>query len=442
MSDRINLVIMHTHDTGRHLGVYGRGPETPNLERMAEEGVVFDNAFCSAPQCSPSRSSLFTGMMPHCNGLIGLAHRGFKLDEDSFDKHLAAVLSRSGYGTHLFGFQHECVDPLDLGYDEVHSGDRKKVAQVADSAVAFLKDAPDQPFFVSIASSETHRVFTEGQDCKGEVKIPDYLPDHPDVHRDINNLNYDAEAVDTAYGRVLEAIDGCGLGENTLVIYTTDHGIPFPGAKSTLFDPGIETALIMRGPGGFEGGKRIPALVSNIDVMPTILEVLGVDGHDSIEGKSLLPIVRGEVTDVNSEIFIEQTYHAGYDPMRGIRTHKYKYTRNYEPVTHYFSPNVDAGFSKTVVTEETDLFSRPRDRAFLFNLEADPNEMENLINEAGTDGVLAELRDKMGTWMKDTKDPMLDGFVPPPEGSVISRNEALEPADSLPAAEWLAQRES
>ena len=407
---------------------------------MGKEGVVFDNAFCSAPQCSSSRSSLFTGMMPHTNGLIGLAHRGFKLSEPSFGKHLAAVLARAGYATHLFGFQHECVVPLDLGYQEIHSGDQRKVAQVSDSTIEFLKNAPDQPFFVSVASSETHRVFTEGKDCKGEVKVPHYLPDHPDIQRDINNLNYDTETVDSAYGRVLDTIDECGLHDSTLVIYTTDHGIAFPGAKSTLFDPGIETALIIRGPCGFEGGKRIPALVSNIDVMPTILEALGVDGHDTIEGRSLMPIVRGEMAEVNNEIFVEQTYHAGYDPMRGIRTHKYKYTRNYKPVTHYFSPNVDAGYSKTIVAEQSDEFQRPRDREFLFHLEEDPEENANLVNEVEYQGILKELREKMDAWMTATKDPMLDGFVPPPEGSVVSCDDALEPGDSLPATEWLAQR--
>ena len=439
--DPVNVVILHTHDTGRHLGVYGRGPATPNLERLAEEGVVFDNAFCSAPQCSPSRSSLFTGMMPHCNGLIGLAHRGFKMDEASFGKHLAAVLSRAGYNTQLFGFQHECVDPFNLGYQEVHSGKQRKVAEVADAAVDFLKETPKQPFFMSLASSETHRAFTEGRKCQGEVRIPHYLPDHPDVALDINNLNYDAEAVDTAYGRVLDAIDERGLRGNTLVIYTTDHGIAFPGSKSTLFDPGIETSLIMRGPGDIQGGERILALVSNIDVMPTILEATGVDGHETIEGKSLLPVIRGEVQEINSEIFVEQTYHAGYDPMRGIRTNDFKYTRNYEPRTHYFYANVDAGHSKTVVSEKTVFFTRARDPEFLFNLKNDPEERNNLVDDAGHQRVLDDLRKKMSAWMETTDDPMLEGFVPPPEGSVVSRDNAIEPGDSLPAAEWLAERQ-
>ncbi|MDA0746624.1 MAG: sulfatase [bacterium] len=326
-----NVVILHTHDTGRHLGVYGRGPHTPNLDRLAAEGVVFENAFCSAPQCSPSRSSLFTGMMPHRNGMIGLAHRGFRLNPDALEKHLAAVLTRAGYGTYLFGMQHETTQPEELGYTHIAPCESRKLRHVVPAAEAFFQDAPKEPFLAVIATAETHRVFTEGKPCRGTVQVPPYLPEHPDVQKDINNLNCDVEAVDDGFGRVLEAIDGAGLRDRTLVIYTTDHGIAFPGAKSTLFDPGIETTLIARGPGGFEGGKRLSGLVSNVDLFPTLMDLLGLDGHDSVEGKSLLPLVRGEVEEINSEIFVEQTYHAGYDPMRGVRTQRFKYTRNFEP---------------------------------------------------------------------------------------------------------------
>ena len=114
-----NVVIVITHDTGRHLGAYGRAVATPNLDRLADEGVLFEQAFCTAPQCSPSRASLLTGLVPHRHGLIGLAHRGFRLQPAALRRTLPRLLGGAGYRTHLFGFQHEAADPRDLGYQQV-----------------------------------------------------------------------------------------------------------------------------------------------------------------------------------------------------------------------------------------------------------------------------------------------------------------------------------
>ncbi|MER3406700.1 MAG: sulfatase, partial [Chloroflexota bacterium] len=125
--------------------------------------------------------------------------------------------------------------------------------------------------------------------------------------------------------------DRTGLAERTLLLFTTDHGIAFPGAKATLFDPGIEIALIARGPGGFAGGKSVDAMVSNADIMPALLELCGVPVPPGVQGTSLLPLVRGEVERLHGELFVELTYHAAYDPMRGVRTERYKYIRSYEP---------------------------------------------------------------------------------------------------------------
>ena len=442
MSEQPNVLIMHTHDTGRHLGTYGRGPSTPNLDRLGEEGVVFELAFCSAPQCSPSRGSLFTGMMPHTNGLIGLAHRGFRYHDDTYGKHLAAVLRKEGYATHLFGFQHEAADPSLLGYEHVAELKNTRVAEVVPAVERFFDDGVQEPFLAVVGVSETHRAFTEGKTCRGEVVLPPHLPDHQDVRLDVNNLCVDVEAVDEGYGRVLEALNRAGLDERTLVIYTTDHGIAFPGAKSTLFDPGIEVSLIVKGPGGFEGGKRISGLVSNVDVFPTIMDTLGLQGHDTAEGRSLVPLVAGATDDEREEVFVEQTYHAGYDPMRGIRTRRYKYTRNFEPRSYYFAPNVDPGYSKTVVRGETDYFSRSRPEEFLFDLESDPHEQNNLAKDPAHAETLNELCSRLTRWMEETDDPLLEGFVPPPSGSVISRDDGIEPREALPAEEWLAARKA
>src|SRR3954453_120041 len=150
-----NVVIVITHDTGRHLGTYGRRVATPSLDRLAAEGVVFEQAFCPAPQCSPSRASLLTGLMPHRHGLIGLAHRGFRPQRHALRRTLPRLLGSAGYRTHLFGFQHEAADPYALGYQRVvqppPTGSRRHLCRdVAPAAAAFLAGGPTEPFFVMV----------------------------------------------------------------------------------------------------------------------------------------------------------------------------------------------------------------------------------------------------------------------------------------------------
>jgi arylsulfatase A-like enzyme len=160
------------------------------------------------------------------------------------------------------------------------------------------------------------------------------------------NLNEAVRRVDESVGQIVEALKKSRLWDNTLLIFTTDHGIAFPGAKATLFDPGIEIALIMHGPDEFSGGKVIDAMVSNADLMPTLCEVAGVEPPTDIDGKSLLPLVRGEVAKLHERIFVELTYHAAYDPMRGVRTERFKYIRSFADRPFWLPPNVDNGLTK------------------------------------------------------------------------------------------------
>ena len=271
-----NIVIVITHDTGRHLGTYGRRVATPSLDRLAAEGVLFEQAFCPAPQCSPSRASLLTGLMPHRHGLIGLAHRGFRLHPDALQRTLPRLLGDAGYRTHLFGFQHEAADPHELGYQQVvqppPTGSRPHLCRdVAPAAAEILASRPKEPFFAMVGFEETHRPFEPTDTSLDDIQVLDFLPDTPVVRRDIADLEEAVRQADAAIGQLLTALDRSGLADRTLFIYTTDHGIAFPGAKGTLFDPGIEIGLVARGPGGFSGGRRLPGLASNVDLFPTIL---------------------------------------------------------------------------------------------------------------------------------------------------------------------------
>jgi arylsulfatase A-like enzyme len=432
-----NILIIITHDTGRHLGCYGRGVETPNLDGLAKEGILFTNAFCTAPQCSPSRAGLQTGMYPHSNGMIGLAHRGFKLNKNV--PLLPKIFSENGYSTYLFGHQHETIHKEEnikkLGYQKVIRGDSDFSKDVVPLVKEFLDSKPDCPFFASVGFVETHRKYPELKDSKeaDNVKVPPYLEDVPDIRKDIAELNIMVRDVDNAVKQILESLEKSGQKENTIVIFTTDHGIAFPGAKATLFDPGIEVSLIMRGPFGFTGGKTIDGLCSTIDIFPTLLETCGIDIPKQVQGFSLLPLVTGKTNKIREEIFTEQTFHAAYDPIRSIRTEKYKYIRNYEKRPFWFPPNVDSGSMGGYTKEwyrqnHPEVFKMDRPSEFLFDLVTDPLEKNNLIGSKYYSEIQKGLKERLEKWMESTGDVIMKECpVKLPEGCSVTSPDSWEP---------------
>jgi len=419
-----NILIVITHDTGRHLGCYGRNVETPNLDKLADEGIIFTNLFCTAPQCSPSRASLLTGKYPHNHGLIGLAHRGFRLNMN--EPLLPALLKHAGYSTYLFGFQHESSDPYSLGYQKVFKAKSNSCLDVTPLVLDFLAKKPKEPFFVMVGFSETHRPFPEYDGPIDNIEGLPYLPDVEDVRRDLASLYILVRRVDEKVGEILRAVDNIGLRQNTLVVFTTDHGVAFPGAKATLFDPGIEIAMLMRGPGGFEEGKRIDTLLSNLDFAPTILDLCGIPIPREMQGRSMLPVIRGESDRLHDWIFVEQTYHAAYDPLRGVRTERFKYIRSFEKRPFWFPPNVDGGLSKEVA-RRFGYFSKPRPTEMLFDLYKDPWERKNLAADPSYADALEKMRTILEEWMRRTNDPLLKGYVPPPPDAIVTPPDSYTP---------------
>jgi N-sulfoglucosamine sulfohydrolase len=426
-----NVVVVITHDTGRHLGAYGRRVATPNLDQLAAEGVLFEQAFCPAPQCSPSRASLLTGLMPHRHGLIGLAHRGFRLHPDALQRTLPRLLGDAGYRTHLFGFQHEAADPYELGYQQVvqprPTGSRPHLCRdVAPAAAELLASGPTEPFFAMVGFEETHRPFEPTDTSLADSQVPAFLPDAPVVRRDIADLEGAVRQADAAIGQLLTALDRSSLAGRTLFIYTTDHGIAFPGAKGTLFDPGIEIGLVARGPGGFSGGRRLPGLASNVDLFPTILELCGLTPPADNDGVSLLPIITGGVRDVRQELFAELTYHTTYDPMRGIRTERYKYIRSFSDRPLHLPAHVDASPTKDLLRDRG-YFEQRRPLEMMFDLVHDPWERTNLAGDPTYASVRDSLRDRLERWMHATGDPLLDGEVVAPAGATLTPVDSYAP---------------
>jgi N-sulfoglucosamine sulfohydrolase len=259
-----NIVYIHSHDSGRYLQPYGHAVTTPNLQRLASEGILFRQAYSVAPTCSPSRASLLTGQCAHKNGMLGLAHRGFALND--YQKHIIHTLGRSGYRSILAGLQHIAPEPGMIGFNEILTPKSLSAADVAPAAVAFIDRGLATPFFLDVGFHETHREYPTPTpaDNPNYILPPVPIADTPQTRMDMAGHHASARIMDQGVGQVVDALERNSLLENTLVISTTDHGISFPSMKCNLADDGWGVSLIMRGPGGFRGGTVCDSLISHL----------------------------------------------------------------------------------------------------------------------------------------------------------------------------------
>lgn len=420
-----NILLMISHDSGRKFSNYGYNVETPCIDKLAQEGIQFDNYFCAAPQCSPSRGSILTGLYPHNNGLMGLAHLGFCIDS----KHttLPMELQKNGYETTLIGLSHETINeapPIedrvfsstyDLGYDNFIAVPGDRAPKVAKEVVKFLEDYKEnqeKPFYLNVGFFETHRDFDEYEpyaDKLDEVEVFKFLPDTDDVRKDIALYNGSAKVLDEAIGKIYNKLQETGLDKNTIVILTTDHGVAFPGAKGMLKEAGLETALIILLPNSSQKNVKKEALLCNVDLLPTILDLIEAEIPKNIDGESFANLLKTNEDIGRESFFTEMTWHDQYRPMRGIRSNEYSYVRNFEDGPKvYITVDSHLSLSGKAVRDK---FYVPNEREELYDLRKDPLEENNLINDSNYQDIANELRNKVDNWMLKTNDPLLKGPV-------------------------------
>jgi arylsulfatase A-like enzyme len=412
-----NILQIVCHDLGRHLGCYGvASVHTPTLDRFAAEGVRCARSFCTSPGCSPSRAALATGRYPHANGVMGLAHAHFGWQLGPDERHVARLLGDAGYHTALFGLQHVTYQIESLGFHEIH-GDRPADG-VAENLEQFLAQRPTgKPLYIEVNFFEPHRPFDFGgvaPDTENGVQVPAYLPDNEAARGELAALQGAIRKVDGCVNRILGALSAARLADDTLVIFTTDHGIAFPRAKTTLYDAGIEVALLARWPaGGIEGGRVCDALISNVDVLPTYLEAAGVAVPDNLQGRSALSSLKGQAADdARTAVFAEKTYHEAYDPQRCIRTQKHKLIHHFEVCSRAYAAT-DIASGPTFATMIRELAAE-RSMLELYDVEADPSEQKNLAADPAHAGTVADLGRQLREWMEETGDPLLRGPIPSP----------------------------
>jgi N-sulfoglucosamine sulfohydrolase len=430
---RPNILYIHSHDTGRLTSPFGFSVPTPNLQKLAEEGILFRQAFNAAPTCSPSRASLLTGECPHSNGMLGLVNRGFSMTPSGYQHHIVRTLRREAeYYSALIGLQHIAKDPHTIGYDHVEVIPGNRVVDVTPHAVRFIHSHPKQPFWLTVGYFETHRPYHKAalEDDMRYIEPPKPIPDVPASRQDMADFHETVRTLDWGVGEVLGALEAMGLAENTLVISTTDHGIAWPTMKCNLYDGGMGVHLIIRGPGGFEGGRVCDAMVSHLDIYPTLCELLKIEPPRWLQGRSFLPVLRGETQEINEALFSEVNYHASYEPKRAVRTKRWKYIRRYDGRKHPVLPNCDDGLTKTYWLENGWAKQTVAPEA-LYDLLFDPNERNNVAAEPSHRSTLDEMRNRLDTWMRSTNDPLLHGTIPAPRGATYNDPNEISPNDPV-----------
>ncbi|MFB6296435.1 MAG: sulfatase [Halobacteriales archaeon] len=447
-SDPPNMLVVTAHDIGRRLGCYGADVQTPTLDRLAAEGTTFENAFAASTTCAPSRASLDTGLLPHNHGLFGHpgAHGvekpwfGWEMDDvDTTPTYLGAL----GYTSYLCGLQHETTSVERLGYDHVQQhetvDDPDKVGSpisaraVADEVTDVLERERDRdgPFYIQANPHNVHAPFSTragghredpvpGFDpvAPDDVEVPRFLDGTPDVREALVHLEEDLYELDYAVGRMLDALESNGMLDETLVLFTSDHGLPFAGgAKSTVFDDGIGISLIARLPGEIDPGSREETLVSNVDVLPTLIEYAGGEPPSDLDGQSLRPVVRGVADDGRDAVVSEMTHRSPrnpYSPVRAIRTAEYKYVRNFwffDLGSEHFNEPLSSDPDGYYGSLENRRGIRPEEE--LYDLTTDPTEEENVINEPEYAEVGDRLRERLRARLLEDDAPITQGHIPP-----------------------------
>jgi arylsulfatase A-like enzyme len=401
---------------------------TPVIDRLAREGTTYTHAFAVTPSCSASRAALLTGQYPHRleegSQLWGFLPGRFDVYPELLgDAGYHVGSSRKGWGPGQLAPAGRTVDPAGRKFPDF---------------AAFMAARPDAtPFVFWFGTQDPHRPYTAGTGAAAgiepaRVAVPAFLPDTPEVRSDIADYLFEVERFDRELGEIVARLEAAGELDRTLLVVTSDNGMPFPRAKATLYDGGTRIPLIVRWPAGqVPAGVVSDAMVSNIDLAPTFLTAAGRPVPPVTSGRALQPLWRGEDRTDRDRVFLERERHAhvrqgnlGY-PSRAVRTRDYLYIRNLradrwpagDPALVFsVGPfgDIDGGPSKGVILDRRDeptirpffeLATAKRPAEELYALAVDPHQLRNVAADAAHATALASLRQTVDDWMRETGDP-------------------------------------
>lgn len=430
-----NVMIVIADDWSPLAGCYGSPViRTPNVDALAAQGTVFDRAFCTSPSCAVSRANLLSGYYSHQHGQFGHCHgiHGFRTHEHIVT--VPQVLAKAGVKTGLIGKAHiapQSVYPFDF---ETFSHPQSHV-QMCGEMHNFFDQIGDAPFFLHVASTYPHRTFDhyrKGDDLAhefedyhyspDEVIVPDFLPDNADTRRDLADYYIAVSRYDQLVGRVVEQLRALGRDKDTLILVTTDHAMPFPGAKASSFDSGHRCPFIAVKPGAQRAGIHSQALINWSNIAPTIYDWCGVPPEvvpDNLPEQSIVDILEDEDPVGWDETFFSHNFHevTNYYPYRVLRGRRYKYVRN---LAHQLPMPLPSDIFRSltwqsVLRDDVKMMGkRPTDRTLhhdreeLFDMDNDPTESTNLIDDPNLQDIAGQMRQKVIDFRRATEDPWLE----------------------------------
>ncbi len=438
-----NVLLLIADDWSPIAGCYGNSAvRMPNIDRFAENAVVFDRAYCVTPSCAASRASLLTGLHSHANGQYGHTHGRNTFRTLPNVRTVPEALREAGVYSGIIGKQHVFppekypfefppAGTPDLFHGAATAG--KEGGHIRDQAKAFFAAAGDRQFYLHIGFSAPHRKGRGGFDSDASfaaspeertdyepdmMPVPNFLPDHPLVREDLADYYRALTRLDHFVGYALDALQASGRMDDTMVILMSDHGMPFPGAKATSFESGHRCPLIVWH-SGLNGGMRNPALVNWVDIAPTILEWMGLEAWDALQGRSFLPVLDNPQPEGWERTFFSHNFHGVTEgfPYRVICDRRYKYVRNLYPELTLPLPS-DLYGSKTWHAIESERIAMMGKRKTvnvlhqqeeqLFDLENDPAESINLADEPEHRERMEAFRRDLLEFQKRTGDLWLD----------------------------------
>lgn len=458
-----NIIMIVADDHGMNdLGCYGNTAiSTPHLDQLAGEGIRFTRAYATAPSCTASRSVILSGLHNHLNGLYGHEHGYHKFRAHEFLKSLPVYLSElGGYKTARIGKYH--VGPKEVyKFNETLFSTWRNTIQMADTAAAFIKRT-NEPFFLYFCTNDPHRgggvvesnplkPNAFGNDPNGykgvkdytiapeEVIVPWYLPDLPETRAELVQYYQSVNRVDQGVGKLFEHLKKQGKWDNTIILYLSDNGIAFQGAKTNIYEPGINLPLIVKDVSGGTKNTVSDALVNWTDLTPTILDLAGIldeskaalretfSGYgvgdqklqskvEDFHGKSFAEVIRGNAETIRSESLASHTFHeiTMYYPMRSLISGQYKLIWNvaYQlPFPHASDLYASATWQGALQQPDQRYGNKTiesytfRPAFQLYNLKEDPTESTNLIDSPLHQEILTSMKQRLRSLQVATNDP-------------------------------------
>jgi N-sulfoglucosamine sulfohydrolase len=420
-TEKRNVILYVVDDQGMEdAGCYGNPViRTPGLDRLAASGTRLTHAFCTTPSCSASRSVILSGLHNHTTGQYGHAHSFNHFRSFENFRSLPVRLGAAGYRTLRAGKFHVAPEPV---YRFQESIKTTAPASMAEQCRALIEADDERPFFLYFCTVEPHRWFKREGSAPvdpAEVIVPDYLPDTPESRTELAEYYMSVERADRGLYALLDILEASGHSEDTLVIYISDNGVAFPGAKTNVYEPGVRLPCVVRNPYAEKSLAVSDAMVTYADLTPTILDFAQAtyDAGD-FHGRSFLSDIQSPNPVGRDEVFLSHTFHeiTMYYPMRVLRERRYKLIWN---IAHglSFPTAADLAASPTwkgVLARGDRMYGKRTLDAYLnrpafelYDLENDPHEIENLAAREDHQDRLKRMQQKIRAVQKQTKDPWI-----------------------------------